>query len=88
MGEEQSVLEHDADGPALGRQTEPGGDVLEDLAIQDHRAPIQLRQPGDGPQHGRLARPVGADERRDLARAGHQGGVDVQGPGREGHAGL
>ena len=86
--EQRVLLEHQADGPLLGCEVDPGAAI-------EPRAPADLDPPAVGPaqprdrlEHGRLARPRGADERdrlpvdaeRDLqlVRAKAEGDVELE----------
>ena len=77
MGEEQVVLEHDADGPLLGgdeHARRPGSSTT--LVVDGQATGVDGLQPGQGAEHGRLAGAVGTEEGHDLA--GVDGEVDVE----------
>ena len=55
------VLEHDADVAVLWKHVDVGRRVVENQPVDDDPSPLDGNQPGQGPQQGRLARPVGPD---------------------------
>ena len=60
VGEEEVILEHEADGPLLGRDVASGRRLFERLALELDTAGLNRDESRDGPQQGRLAGPVGA----------------------------
>ncbi|GAA3166115.1 hypothetical protein GCM10020001_109200 [Nonomuraea salmonea] len=86
--EEQVVLEHHADRPALG------GQGVQRPAPQRDVTCGQAGEPGQRPQRRRLAGPVRAEQRHHLTGGGVQRGVEGEGgpgdhqAGIEGHGAL
>ena len=74
--EEQVVLEHEADRPLLGRHPGAGLGVLQHHPVEHDPPAVQGQQPGQGPQQGGLAGPVGAEQHHQLA--GPHGQLDLQ----------
>ena len=66
MREERVLLEDEADGAALGRQVDLGRGVEPDPVAESDAPAVGAPQPGDGPQHRRLAGTRGPDERDGL----------------------
>ena len=78
-GEQQVVLEHDADGALGGRDERVGGGVVEHGAVE-RRCGRASRgcEPGDGAQRGGLAGAVGPEQGDDLAVADLEVDVEVE----------
>ena len=64
VAEERVVLEDEAAAPPLGRQLDSGVGVEPGLAVALDPAAPRPDEPGDRPQHGRLARARRPDERQ------------------------
>ena len=62
VGEQQVVLEHDADRALLGRDEDVGRRVVDDDAVERDPAASIGQQAGERPQHRRLAGAVGAED--------------------------
>ncbi len=75
-GEEQVVLEHDADGAFGGGDEHVGGGVVEHGAVELDAAVVERLEAGDDAQRGGLAGAVGPEQRDDLAVADVE--VDVE----------
>ena len=72
------VLEHDADGPALGRDPDTAGGVVEDEVAERDPAPVEGDEPGERPEQRRLARAVRAQHRDGLATGGDEVDGEVE----------
>ena len=77
-GEEQVVLEHDADRAFGGGDEHVGGGVVEDGAVELDAAVVERLEAGDGAQRGGLAGTVGPEQRDDLAVADVEGDVELE----------
>ncbi len=65
MGEQEVVLEHEADVPVFGCEAHICGRVLEHPSVDDDATPVEGDESGQGAQQGRLARAVGSDHGDD-----------------------
>ena len=76
--EQEVLLEHHADGPALHGDTKAPPGVLQHLAVEHHAALHQRQEPSEGPQDGGLAGAVGAEEGGDRPRLDLEPDVQVE----------
>ena len=76
VGEQQVVLEDDADGSAFRVDEDVGGRVVERLAVELDAALVDRQQPGEAAEQGALAGAVGAEHGDGLAAL--RGEVDVE----------
>jgi hypothetical protein len=77
-GEEQVVLEHDADRAFGSGDEHVGGGVVEDGAVELDAAVVERLEAGDDAQRGGLAGTVGPEQRDDLAVADVEGDVELE----------
>ena len=80
MREQQVVLEDDADRALLGGDEHLRIGIVEDQFVDPDPAAIECDQPGEDAQQGRLARPVGPEDRQHLARLDAQFEIEVETP--------
>ena len=66
VGEQQMVLEHDADGSRLGRDERVGVGIVEHVAIDRDPAPVDREEPPERTQQRRLARAVRSEHGEHL----------------------
>ena len=79
--EQQVILEHQANRPVLRRDLDVLGGVFQDRAVQHDPAPGQRQQAHQGPQRGRFAGAVRAEQGKHLTRGDGERGVQVE-PGQ------
>src|SRR5438067_10320527 len=68
MGKQPTLLEDIADPPALRRQVDAGGGIIEPFVIEQDLTPIGPGQPGQHIDQRRLARARTAEERQETRR--------------------
>ena len=76
--EEPVGLEDQPDRPLLGRHEAAGAGVVEDGVAEPYPAVGDRRQPGQDPQQGGLAGPVGAEHAEHLPRLDHGGDIEPE----------
>ncbi len=79
VGEEQVVLEDDADRAVLGYDVRVRSGLVENDVVETYRAAVEAQQAGEDPQDRGLPRAVGAEDRDDLVVPGLQVDVEVEG---------
>nr|BFE69281.1 hypothetical protein GCM10020092_025820 [Actinoplanes digitatis] len=79
MGEEQVVLEHHADRPALGVRPQSAVGPVEVVPGQGDVSGGERLEPGQGAQRGGLAGTVGAEQGDHLPGADAQRHVEAEG---------
>src|SRR5438067_12990870 len=77
VGEEQVVLEDDADGSVLGRQVHAGFGIVEHGPVEFDASGGDGAQAGEGVEQRGLARAVGPDDRD--RPSGFDGELDIEG---------
>ena len=85
MGEEEVILEHETDGPLLGRDVASGRRLLERLAVELDTTRLNRDKSRNRAQQGRLAGPVGAQQRDHLALLDLDLHLQAQRPERGAH---
>ena len=88
MAEQEVLLEHDADRPALGGDEHPASGIVEHLAIELHLPAVEREQAGDGAQQRGLARPVRAEHRQHLAAGDRELDVEIERADTDAEPGL
>ncbi len=76
--EEEVVLEHDCNRSALGRHVDAAGSVVEPLAVELDHPIVDRQQACEAPERGRLARPIGSEDRDGLCSARGHGEVELE----------